>query len=311
MIEMFQYDFMRIALAMAVLIGLTAPAVGTFMVQRRMSLLGDGIGHIALTGIGLGLLTGSSPILGALVVSVLGAIAIEVVRARSRSGADVALALLFYGGLAGGVILTGAAGGGAASLQSYLFGSISSVSVNDLYVVAGLAVAVLGIVALFGRELFLLSQDEEVARASGLPTRFLSILIAATAAVTVVIAMRAIGLLLVSALMIVPVAAAQQLTRGFRSTMLLAMGVGVLSAVSGLAGSFQYDLPPGPSIVLLALAVFVVAVAGGAVLRRLRGPSGDGAGAGASAGTHMCAGEGPGTGATPAGGEAEAEVARG
>jgi zinc transport system permease protein len=268
-IEMLQYDFMRVALVMAVLIGLTAPAIGTFIVQRRLSLLGDGIGHIALTGIGLGLLTGSSPVLGALAVSVLGAVAIEVLRSRSRSGADVALALLFYGGLAGGVLLTGAQGGGA-NLQSYLFGSISSVSASDLYVVAGLAVAVLAVVALFGREMFLLGQDEQLARAAGLPTRFLSVLIAATAAVTVVIAMRAIGLLLVSALMIVPVAAAQQLTRGFRGTMLLAMGIGVLSAVSGLAGSFQYDLPPGPSIVLLALAVFVVAVIGGAALRRRR-----------------------------------------
>ncbi|MFG1999662.1 metal ABC transporter permease [Spirillospora sp. NPDC048911] len=269
MTEMLQYDFMRIALVMAVLIGLTAPAVGTFIVQRKLSLLGDGIGHIALTGIGLGLLTGNSPILGALLVSVLGAVAIEVLRARSRSGADVALALLFYGGLAGGVLLTNGQDGGS-SLQSYLFGSISSVSRADLYVVAGLAVVVLGIVALFGRELFLLCQDEEVARAAGLPVRFLSILIAATAAVTVVIAMRAIGLLLVSALMVVPVAAAQQLTRGFKSTMFVAMGIGVLSAVSGLAGSFEYDLPPGPSIVLLALAVFVVAVIGGTVLRRRR-----------------------------------------
>ncbi|MEU5878546.1 metal ABC transporter permease [Spirillospora sp. NPDC047279] len=269
MSDILQYDFMRIALVMAVLIGLTAPTVGTFMVQRKLSLLGDGIGHIALTGIGLGLLTGNSPVLGALVVSVLGAVAIEVLRARSRSGADVVLALLFYGGLAGGVLLTNAQGGGA-NLQSYLFGSISSVTAADLYVVAGLAVAVLGIVALFGRELFLLCQDEEVARAAGLPVRFLSVLIAATAAVTVVISMRAIGLLLVSALMVIPVAAAQQLTRGFKSTMLVAMGIGVLSAVSGLVGSFEYDLPPGPSIVLLALAVFVVAVIGGTVVRRRR-----------------------------------------
>jgi ABC-type Mn2+/Zn2+ transport system permease subunit len=269
MSEMLQYDFMRIALVMAVLIGLAAPAVGTFLVQRKLSLLGDGIGHVALTGIGLGLLTSTSPILAALVVSVLGAVAIEIVRARSRSGGDVALALLFYGGLAGGAMLTKAQGGGA-SMQSYLFGSISSVTRSDLYVVAALTVVVLAIVAVFGRELFLLCQDEEVARAAGLPVRFLSVLIAATAAVTVVISMRAIGLLLVGALMIVPVAAAQQVTRGFRSTMLLAMGVGVLSAVTGLAGSFEYDLSPGPSIVLLALAVFVVAVIGGAVMRRVR-----------------------------------------
>jgi ABC-type Mn2+/Zn2+ transport system permease subunit len=297
--EMLQYDFMRIALVMAILIGLTAPAVGTFIVQRKLSLLGDGIGHIALTGIGLGLLTSSSPVLGALVVSVLGAVAIEILRARSRSGADVVLALLFYGGLAGGVILTNANGGGSASLQSYLFGSISSVTVTDLYVVAGLAAVVLGIVAVFGRELFLLCQDEDLARAAGLPVRFLGALIAATAAVTVVISMRAIGLLLVSALMVVPVAAAQQLTRGFWSTMLGAMGIGVLSAVSGLAGSFQYDLPPGPSIVLLALAVFVAAVGGGSVVRRRRAravAAGDSVPAGPGVETRM---------------DAEAEVLRG
>jgi zinc transport system permease protein len=285
---MLQYDFMRVALVMAVLIGLTAPAVGTFLVQRKLSLLGDGIGHIALTGIGLGLLTSTSPVLGALVVSVVGAVAIEVLRARSRSGGDVALALLFYGGLAGGVLLTNANGGGSATLQSYLFGSISSVTVTDLYVVAGLAAAVLAIIALFGRELFLLCQDEEVARAAGLPVRFLSVLIAATAAVTVVISMRAIGLLLVSALMVVPVAAAQQLTRGFWGTMLAAMGIGVVSAVSGLAGSFEYDLPPGPSIVLLALAVFAAGVAGGSVVRRRRaraGTAGDAAGEAAHAGS--------------------------
>ncbi|MFC4906563.1 metal ABC transporter permease [Actinomadura gamaensis] len=269
MSDVLSYDFMRIALVMAILIGLTAPAIGTFIVQRKLSLLGDGIGHIALTGIGLGLLTGTSPILGALVVTVLGALAIELLRARSRSGGDVALALLFYGGLAGGALLTQAQSGGT-SLQSYLFGSISSVTMGDLYVVAGLAVAVLAIVAVFGRDLFLLCQDEELARASGLPVRFLSVLIAVTAAVTVVIAMRAVGLLLVGALMIVPVAAAQQVARGFRATMLGAMVIGVLSAVSGLLGSFQYDLQPGPAIVLVALAVFLVAVVAGAALRRRR-----------------------------------------
>jgi len=277
LINPLQYDFMRIALALAVLIGLTAPAIGTFIVQRRLALLGDGIGHIALTGIGLGLLTGSSPVLGALAISVLGAAAIEVLRARSRTGGDVALALLFYGGLAGGVLLTSRAGGGAG-LQSYLFGSITSVTERDLYLVAVLAAGVLAVVVLFGRELFLLCQDEELARASGLPARALSLLIAVTAAVTVVIAMRAIGLLLVSALMVVPVAAAQQLTRGFRDTMLAAMGIGVLSAVSGLLGAFQYDLPPGPSIVLLALAVYLTLVLwrviGEPALRRRTLPSG-------------------------------------
>jgi ABC-type Mn2+/Zn2+ transport system permease subunit len=241
-------------------------------VQRRLALLGDGIGHVALTGVGLGLLTSTSPILGAVVVSALGAVAIEVLRARSRTGGDVALALLFYGGLSGGVILTSLAGGSGSGLQAYLFGSISSVSRGDLYVVMGLAVAVPAIVAMFGRELFLLCQDEEVARASGLPVRFLSLLIAVTAAVTVVIAMRAIGLLLVSALMVVPVAAAQQLTRGFKSTMLLAMAIGVLSAVAGLVSSFELSVPPGPSIVVFAMTVFIATVLGGILIQRRSRP---------------------------------------
>jgi len=235
MIELLSYDFLRRALIAAVLVGVAAPAVGTFIVQRRLALLGDGIGHIALTGVGLGLLTRSSPTILALVVSALGAVAIELLRVRTRTGGDVALALLFYGGLAGGVLFANLSGG-SANLNSYLFGSISSVSPADLWVVAGLAVAVVVTLTVFGRELFVLCQDEEVARASGLPVRFLSLLIAVTAALTVVVAMRAVGLLLVSALMVVPVAAAQQLTRGFRATIGLAVVVGVVGAGGGRGG---------------------------------------------------------------------------
>ncbi|HZB30113.1 MAG TPA: metal ABC transporter permease [Streptosporangiaceae bacterium] len=264
------FDFMRRALLAAVLMGLAAPAVGTFIVQRRLALLGDGIGHVALTGVAFGLLTSTSPILTAVIVSVFGAIAIELLRSRGRTGGDVALALLFYGGIAGGVLLTNLApGGDTGSLLSYLFGSISSVSSRDLYVVAGLAVAVVAVIAIFGRELFLLCQDEEVARASGLPVRFLSLLLAVTAALTVVVAMRVVGLLLVSALMVVPVAAAQQLTRGFRATVGVAMVFGVLSAVGGLYAGYQRDLSPGPAIVLIALALFIVAVAGRWLIRLL------------------------------------------
>ena len=127
MTELLTYDFLRRALIAAVLVGVAAPAVGTFIVQRRLSLLGDGVGHIALTGVGLGLLTHSSPTILALVVSALGAVAIELLRVRTRAGGDVALALLFYGGLAGGVLFANLSGG-SANLGSYLFGSISSVS---------------------------------------------------------------------------------------------------------------------------------------------------------------------------------------
>ena len=129
MIELLQFDFMRRALIAALLVGLVAPAIGTFIVQRRLALLGDGIGHVALTGVALGFLTGTAPVLTAVVVAVLGAVAIELVRARGRTSGDVALALLFYGGIAGGVLLIWLAPGGSnATLMSYLFGSISSVT---------------------------------------------------------------------------------------------------------------------------------------------------------------------------------------
>ncbi|MFI6451216.1 metal ABC transporter permease [Streptosporangium amethystogenes] len=271
MIELLQFDFMRRALIAALLVGLVAPAIGTFMVQRRLALLGDGIGHVALTGVALGFLTGTAPVLTAVLVSVLGAVAIELVRARGRTSGDVALALLFYGGIAGGVLLISLAPGGSnATLTSYLFGSISSVPVEDVWVIGLLATAVLGVLVVFGRELYVLSQDEEVARASGLPVRFLSLLIAVTAALTVVIAMRVVGLLLVSALMVVPVATSQQLTRGFTSTMLLSMLFGMISTVGGLTSSFYVEVPPGAVIVIVALTGFVLALGLGRFIRRSR-----------------------------------------
>ncbi|WP_405140037.1 metal ABC transporter permease [Sphaerisporangium sp. NBC_01403] len=271
MIEMFEYDFMWRALIAALLVGLAAPAVGTFIVQRRLALLGDGIGHVALTGVALGFLTGTAPVLTAVAVAVLGAVAIELVRARGRTTGDVALALLFYGGIAGGVLLIGLAPGGSNStLTSYLFGSISSVTAQDVWVIAVLAAFVLGVVVIFGRELFVLCQDEEVARVNGLPVRFLSLLIAVTAALTVVIAMRVVGLLLVSALMVVPVATSQQVTRGFVTTMTLAMALGVVATVGGLTSAFYASVAPGAAIVLLALLGFVVALGVGRFVRRGR-----------------------------------------
>ncbi|MFG1702506.1 metal ABC transporter permease [Nonomuraea sp. M3C6] len=270
MMELLQEQLFQLALIAALLVGLCAPAVGTFIVQRRLALLGDGVGHVALTGVALGFLTGTAPVLTAVIVAVIGAVAIELVRARGRTSGDVALALLFYGGIAGGVMLMAIAPGGSnAKLNSYLFGAIASVTPQDIWVIAALAVAVIAVVVIFGRELFVLCQDEEMARASGLPVRFLSLLIAVTAALTVVIAMRVVGLLLVSALMVIPVATSQQLTRGFRATMLLAMVFGVLASVGGLlASTYSAKVPPGAAIVLLALAGFVVALGVGKFVRR-------------------------------------------
>lgn len=257
-LDLLDYEFMRLAIVAALFTGLAAPAIGTFMVQRRLALLGDGLGHIALTGVALGLLTGTAPVLTALVVAVLGAVLIEVLRTYTRTSGDVALAMLFYGGIAGGVLLIGLAGESAATLNRYLFGSITTVTHTDVVVVGVLGVVVVASCLLLSPQLFAVCQDEEHAKVSGVPTRLYGLLIAVMAAATITVAMRTVGLLLVSALMVVPVAAAQQVARSFRLTHLLAMAIGLLTAVLGVVTSFEANTAPGPTIVMLALGAFVV-----------------------------------------------------
>ena len=207
------YDFMIRALLGALFTGLAAPAVGTYLVQRRLALMGDGIGHIAVTGVALGLLTGASPTLTAVVVAVVGAVVIEWIRTSGRTSGDVALALLFYGGIAGGVLITGLAKQSAATLNTYLFGSITTISPSDVWVTAALAVVVVALAVGLSPQLFAVSQDQEFARVAGLNVRLYNLLVSVLAAVTVTVAMRTVGLLLVSALMVVPVATSQQVTR--------------------------------------------------------------------------------------------------
>lgn len=276
-VELLSSPLMQRALLAAVLVGAAAPVVGTFLVQRRMALLGDGIGHVALTGVALGWLVGSWAGLvpqdtlalpGAVIAAVVGSIVIELVRERGRTSGDLALALMFYGGIAGGVLLIKLAGGTNANLISYLFGSISTVSTADLWWTAALAVLVLGVGVGLRTALFAVSHDEEFARASGLPVRLLSMLVATIAALTVTIAMRVVGLLLVSALMIVPVAIAQLFARSFNRTMTLASVIGVVVSVAGLVLTYWQDIPPGATIVVLAIGVYAVAATLQPVLRR-------------------------------------------
>ena len=265
------FDFMQRALIAALLVGLTAPAVGVFLVQRRLALMGDGIGHVALTGVALGFLLGTAPVLTAIVVATIGAIVIELVRQQGRTGGDVALALLFYGGIAGGVLLIGLSPGGSnANLLSYLFGSLTSVAPSDVVVIGALSGALLLTLALVGPQMFAVCHDEEYATVAGLRVRFLNLLLAVMAAVTVTVAMRVVGLLLVSALMVVPVATAQQLVRGFRATVVVSLAAGVLASTSGVLGSFYVDTAPGALIVVLALAGFALAALVGTVARRAR-----------------------------------------
>jgi len=240
-------------------------------VQRRMSLIGDGIGHVALTGVALGFLVQVQPLLTAVLVAALGAIVIELIRERGRTSGDVALAMLFYGGIAGGVLLIQtAAGKSNATLLSFLFGSLLTTSTEGLVVITVLAGAVLAVTIGLRPWLFAVCHDEEYARVSGLPVRTLNLTLAVTAAVTVTVAMQVVGLLLVSALMVVPVATAQQVARSFAGTALGALGIGVAVSVSGTIGSYYVNSQPGPSIVILALAVFGVVSVVVSVRRRAR-----------------------------------------
>jgi zinc transport system permease protein len=263
-------DFMIRAMVAAVFTGMAAPAIGTYLVQRRLSLMGDGIGHVAVTGVAVGLLTGASPTVTAVVVAIVAGILIEVIRDAGKTSGDVALALLFYGGIAGGVLITGLAGQPAAVLNRYLFGSIASVQTGDVWVTIGLAVVVIGLAIGLAPQLFAVAQDAEFAKVAGLNVRFYNLLVSVMAAVTVTVAMRTVGLLLVSALMVVPVATAQQLTRTFRTTLLLAMALGTAASLSGVVISGFVDVAPGATIVLLALACFALAWPVGMLLRRRR-----------------------------------------
>lgn len=261
--ELFALPFMQRALIAALLTGLAAPAIGTFLVQRRLALMGDGIGHVAVTGVALGLLTGTSPVWIAVIVAVIGSVLIEIIRERGQTNGDVALALLFYGGLAGGIFLTGLGGESAASLNRFLFGSLTTISVDDLLLTMVLATTVVGLCVGLAPQLFAVAQDQEFARVAGLRVRFYNVLVAVLAAVSVTVSMRTVGLLLVSALMVVPVATSQQLTRSFRTTIAAAMALGTLASVGGLViatfASYEVAVAPGPTIVLLALACYVIA----------------------------------------------------
>lgn len=257
-LEACRYDFMQRAIIVGALIGLAAPAIGVFLVQRRLALMGDGIGHIAFTGVAAGFLTGTSPVITAVIAAILGAIAIELLRERGRTSSDVALALLFYGGIAGGVLLTSLSDTSNGELLTYLFGSVVTVTSGDVLLTAMVTIAVLAFTHLFRKQLFAVCYDEEVARAQGLQVRLLNVSVAVLAAVTIAVTMRVVGILLVAAMLVLPVAAAQQLTRGFRTTVIASLVIGASVSVVGLGVAFYADVFPAATIVLCAIATFAV-----------------------------------------------------
>jgi zinc transport system permease protein len=256
---MFESEFMRLAFAAGAVVGVLAPAVGFFLVQRRMSLIGDGIGHVAFAGVAAGLLLDVSPVLTALVAAIAGGIAVEWLRSRRRAAGDQALALVFYTGIAAGVVLVSLADQLDVDLFQYLFGSILTVTRTDVAVVAVLGAAGLGTIGLLYRALAAVVLDEEGALVTGVPVGALNVAVATLAALTVALSMQIVGVLLIAALMVLPVVAAMRIAWSMLSALGLAMAIGLVSVLAGLSVSYYADLPPGGTIVLLAAGSFVVA----------------------------------------------------
>lgn len=258
---MLRLEFMRLAFGVGIVVGLLAPAVGFFLVERRQSLIGDGIGHVAFAGVAAGLLLDVSPVATALAFAVVGAIAIEALRSRARAAGDQALALVFYTGIALGVVLVSTAGALDVNLFQYLFGSILTVTRGDLWTVLALGLGALGTIAILYRGLVGVVVDEEGSRVAGVPVGALNVVVAVLAALTVALSMRIVGILLVAALMVLPVIAASRVAWSLRSTLAVAMGFGLASVLAGLTISYYADLPPGGTIVLVAAGAFGVSAA--------------------------------------------------
>ena len=254
----FELSFMQRALVAGVIVGVFAPLIGTFLVQKRMSLIGDGIGHIAFAGVGAGLLAGVFPVWTALLFAVVGALGIEWLRGRRRASGDLALALFFYSGIALGVVLVSRANGLNANILTYLFGQPLTASAGDVRTILVLGLIIAVVVVALRRVLFAVVMDEEWSRVAGMPVSVLNSVLAVLTACAVVAAMKIVGILLVAAMMVLPVASGQLLARSFSGTLRWSVGISVVSVIAGLAASRVWDLAPGGTIVLIAAGAFAL-----------------------------------------------------
>lgn len=260
MVEIFQYDFMIRAFIAGTVIGIIAPLIGTFLVARRYALIADSLAHVSLAGVAFGLLTGIYPLYSALAVAIIVALIIERLRTRHRLSGDAALAIFLSGGLAVAITLIGLGNGFSVDLFSYLFGSITTVQPVDVWTITVLGVVVIGVLLSLYKELVYISFEEEVATVSGIPTKTLNTILIILTAVTVGLAMRVVGVLLVGALMVIPVVAAMQIARSFKQTIGIASFLGALSVLIGLFVAYYLNIPASGAIVLFALAVLVLAL---------------------------------------------------
>ncbi len=255
--DILQFDFMQRALVAGLLVGLICPAIGVFIILRKQSLIGDSLGHVAFTGVAIGWLMKIYPVVSAMIVTVLTAIGIEEMRIRRPAYSDMILAVFAYTGTACAVLFSSMAKTSSVNLLGYLFGSIVTVNAQDVITIAVLAAGVLLTLALLFKQLLFVTFDEDVARISGLPVRTINLVLAVLTALTVSVSMRVVGILMVSALLVIPVAASLQISKSFTSTLINAVIISELSVVIGLVASFYLSFASGGTIVLTAALAFV------------------------------------------------------
>ena len=260
MLEILHYSFMQRALLGGILIAILCSAIGVFLVLRRMALLGDGLAHISFGGIAAGMFFKVYPLLSALVFSVLAALGIQKLK-QMKVYSDSAIAILFSFGLALGVVLVSLSHGFNTDLMSYLFGSILAVSETDILLILCVGLTTLAALALFYKELFYITFDEESARASGVPVERLNTMLLVLTAVAVVLSMQVVGILLVSSFIVIPASIALPLCRSFRQSIIASVLTSVASVVAGLFLAYYFDLAAGGAIVLVLVAAFTAMLA--------------------------------------------------
>ncbi len=267
--EIFSYEFMQNALLAGVLVSLVSGIIGTLVVLNRMVGISGGIAHAAYGGVGIASYFGFDPVLGAVLFSLLSSVTMGVAHRKLRERSDTMIGVMWAVGMATGIIFVSLTPGYRANLMSYLFGSILAVSKQDIWWMAGIALATVLFVALFYRQLLAISFDEEFAIVRNLPVTVLSVLLLIMTGLTVVVAMRVVGLIMVIALLTIPSAIASMFFKEMRVIMLVAVGLGIVFISAGLVISFLSNLPAAAVIILLAGLVYFLAFAIKRVLLKL------------------------------------------
>ncbi len=260
MLEIFQYDFMQRAFIAGIIVSIIAPLIGTFLVVRRYSLMADTLAHVSLVGVALGVILGINPIITAIITSIIASLGIEKIRTAKNIFGESVLALFLTGSLAIASVLISSARGFNTNIFSYLFGSVTTISISDLSYIAVLGLVIIITISALYKEFFLVTFDEELAQVNGIRSRLYNNIMIIMAAITVSLSMRIIGVLLVGALMVIPVITAMQLAKNFLQTILYAIAISFISVITGLFISFYLDLASGGTIVVITLLFFFLSL---------------------------------------------------